>query len=108
MRHINYLVLILLFSLLFIIACSNAETPTGDVIKEPEKPPCNKPYFEFRESYCCLDKNDNSVCDKDEENEKEGVEVADPIPWNIRVRWLEVEDGGALPGCIVRQHAKHS
>src|SRR3989338_120513 len=71
MRYINYLFLILLFSLLFIIACSNAETPTGNVIKEPEKSVCNKPYFEFQESYCCLDKNDNSICYKDEESEKE-------------------------------------
>ena len=45
------------------------ETPTGKVIKEPEKPVCNKPYFEFRKNDCCLDKNNNSICDIDEKTE---------------------------------------
>lgn len=31
---------------------------------------CNDPYFEYKEGECCLDSNNNSICDKDETQEK--------------------------------------
>jgi len=27
---------------------------------------CNKPYYEYKSGECCLDENDNKICDKDE------------------------------------------
>lgn len=40
---------------------------------------CNKPYFEFMKGQCCLDADDNKICDKDEtvkEENKENIEIA--------------------------------
>ncbi|MBD3260085.1 MAG: hypothetical protein GF334_00100 [Candidatus Altiarchaeales archaeon] len=35
---------------------------------------CNKPYFEYKKGECCLDENNNKVCDKDETINPEGSE----------------------------------
>lgn len=56
---------ILLILIVFLVGCSGVETPTGEVIKEPV---CNKPYI-LVGTDCCLDKNDNSICDSDEKTE---------------------------------------
>ncbi len=44
----------------FLLAGCQAETPTGNATV------CNKPYILVGTS-CCLDANDNGICDKDEE-----------------------------------------
>ena len=33
-----------------------------------EKSKCNSPYFEYETGKCCLDKNDNKICDNDEKD----------------------------------------
>jgi len=55
--YIALIALIVVFSALF-VGCA-VETPTGNAIV------CNKPYILVGSS-CCLDANDNRVCDKDE------------------------------------------
>lgn len=57
MKRIALIVLIVVFSALF-IGCSS-ETPTGGVVV------CNKPYILVGTS-CCLDSNNNNICDNDE------------------------------------------
>lgn len=42
--------------------------------KQLEEPLCNKPYFEYMKEQCCLDANDNRICDKDETQEGDVVE----------------------------------
>tara|TARA_Y100000031_G_C8222225_1_gene386531 strand:+ start:241 stop:1896 length:1656 start_codon:yes stop_codon:yes gene_type:complete len=61
----KYLILSLVILIFLISACLSAETPTGQVIKEPV---CNKPYILVGND-CCLDKDDNSICDTDEKTE---------------------------------------
>jgi len=64
---------ILLISLLFISGCGNGgenlEDSTGNVVidtpEETNKVVCNEPYILVGTS-CCLDQNDNSICDNDE------------------------------------------
>ena len=53
------LLIIGLFVIIFISAC--------EPVPEPAPPPvtCDKPYILF-EGACCLDANNNSICDKDE------------------------------------------
>ena len=92
---LKYLIPSLAILIFLISACTNAKTPTGAVVKEPEKTVCNKPYFEFRENDCCLDKNDNSVCDSDEKAEtaKEAVvekKVLEKIDVNNKIRQYNV------------------
>lgn len=57
-----------IISLIFLFGCT--ETPTGEVIQ----PVCNKPYI-LVGTDCCLDKNDNSICDKDEIEESKVEET---------------------------------
>lgn len=40
---------------------------------------CNKPYFEYMKGQCCLDSNDNQICDKDETKEEELVEEEEEV-----------------------------
>ena len=54
-------VLSLVILLVFVSSCV--------VQPEPIQPSCNNPYFEFRDGECCLDKDDNNICDRDEEVE---------------------------------------
>lgn len=44
---------------------------TGNITPEtgngqPETPFCNPPYYEYKRGDCCLDTNDNQICDSDE------------------------------------------
>lgn len=39
--------------------------------KSTEESLCNEPYIEFMKGQCCLDSNDNQICDTDETIEKE-------------------------------------
>ncbi len=61
------LIILFLLSLLFISSCAK------EVIKESSF--CKKPYFEFRKGECCLDNNDNSICDSDEVKEEPKEEI---------------------------------
>ena len=72
---LKYLTLSSVILAFLISACTDTKTPTGNIVKEPEKTACNKPYFEFRENDCCLDKNDNSICDSDEKTETAKDEI---------------------------------
>lgn len=41
---------------------------------------CKQPYIEFKEGECCLDKNNNQICDNDEvENNMSGKQEAGPV-----------------------------
>ena len=51
-----------LLLIIVISACSNL-TPAN--LREGLKPECNKPYILVGYE-CCLDKDDNAICDKDE------------------------------------------
>jgi hypothetical protein len=62
--------------LLFVLGCSNVPV----VIEEQETVLCSPPYFEFRAGECCLDENNNEVCDAEEVPkfpEEKGVVVPD-------------------------------
>lgn len=37
---------------------------------QPEQPVCNSPYYEWQAGQCCLDKNNNQICDSDEQIQK--------------------------------------
>lgn len=63
-------IVFLLLAILFISACAK-ET----VINESSF--CKKPYFEFKKGECCLDNNNNSICDESEPKE-ERTEM--PVP----------------------------
>ena len=56
---ITYVFLVIV--LFFIIGCIT----TGTV--------CNKPYYEYKTGECCLDENDNKICDKDEVEREHNV-----------------------------------
>lgn len=63
--------LISLLILFFITGCTNQQQITGSVIKEQEII-CNSPYIRYADS-CCLDKNYNDICDKDETTPSENI-----------------------------------
>lgn len=52
------IILVLAFSV-FLVGCAN----------QAEKPLCSSPYIEYQAGNCCLDANNNSICDKDEKND---------------------------------------
>ena len=68
------LLIILLFILAFII--------TACKINPVQEPVCNKPYI-LVGTECCLDQNDNSICDKDEvkqeQPEQETISSSDGV-----------------------------
>jgi hypothetical protein len=53
------LLMIILTIGLFVIACGQQNT---EITKT-----CNPPYFEYQTGQCCLDSNNNSICDIDEQ-----------------------------------------
>lgn len=66
--------IILLFGLIAILllaGCNTNEIPQNQTNIQPT---CNKPYILVGTS-CCLDKNDNSICDSDEVKEEPKIEV---------------------------------
>ncbi len=52
------LIIIILSIVLLLAACS-------EKVLQPNQPVCNKPYL-LVGAECCLDKDDNSICDRDE------------------------------------------
>lgn len=71
---------LVLFLLVFAVACDRLKSPQLQEIAIPSKEPtepeaeelplCNKPYFEFKKSFCCLDSNNNKICDSDEKKQE--------------------------------------
>lgn len=70
--------------------CDNDETKEVQNEKEqgivneksmPEEniPVCKSPYYEYKTGECCLDKNNNKVCDEDETGEQEPTTEENPI-----------------------------
>ena len=53
-----FIILVLVISI-FLVGCAN----------QIEKPLCSSPYIEYQKGNCCLDSNNNSICDNDEKNE---------------------------------------
>ena len=54
----------IILSLVFLSGCgSDEDKTTGATVKTPV---CNSPYFEFKVGECCLDSNNNSICDTDD------------------------------------------
>jgi hypothetical protein len=51
--------------MVFLSGCSPKDS-TGGVVESA----CNAPYFEYKATECCLDKNGNSICDSDEDIEE--------------------------------------
>lgn len=43
----------------------------ASLINQNPSPVCNAPYFEYKSGDCCLDQNNNSVCDIDEKDDEE-------------------------------------
>ncbi|MDP6642246.1 MAG: hypothetical protein QGF74_02630 [Candidatus Nanoarchaeia archaeon] len=78
-------IVLFLLSLLFISACVK-ET----VIKESSF--CKDPYFEYKEGECCLDKSNNSICDKDEIKVQETLVLEELEVEEIIVEEPEVEE----------------
>jgi len=65
----NSLVIIgLLIIISVITGCGNKEI-TGDSVVNITT--CNSPYFEYKTGECCLDKDNNRICDSDEEPKEE-------------------------------------
>lgn len=59
---------IVLITILFsgCIAQQPAEKQQTTIEQTTTQPFCPQPYFEYKAGECCLDKNDNRICDKDE------------------------------------------
>ena len=76
---------------------SKKEEPVGEQPKKEnaieEKPTCNKPYYEYKTGECCLDENDNEVCDKDEITPPP---IPEPSGKNITVNVSKVIDGDTI------------
>ncbi|MBI2667981.1 hypothetical protein HYX17_04410 [Candidatus Woesearchaeota archaeon] len=75
-------IVLFLLTTLFISACSK------EVVNESSF--CKKPYFEFKKGECCLDNNNNSVCDESEP--KEEVKSEMPAPEQDKVEEAVVEE----------------
>ena len=71
-----------LLTTLFISACAK------EVVNESSF--CKKPYFEFKKGECCLDNNNNYVCDESEP--KEEVKSKMPVPEQDKVEEAVVEE----------------
>jgi len=77
---IKWLLILSIISIL-LLGCSQLETqeatPTdntslAEAPKVTEEPLCKSPYIEYKKGDCCVDSNNNKICDNDEE-EKEGL-----------------------------------
>jgi len=67
------LFILIIFSLLFLIGCK--QTPTGETIKGVV---CNEPYIRYADD-CCLDQNNNKICDNDEKEDKKTDSSYQPV-----------------------------
>lgn len=60
---------------IFISGCGNQEAIIGNAVKENGEFFCKSPYIEYQKGACCLDSNNNGVCDEDDVKAKEVNEV---------------------------------
>jgi len=58
----KFILPVFLLGLIFLSACNTV----GDAIQDIGSS-CNQPYFEYKSGDCCLDTNDNNICDSDED-----------------------------------------
>lgn len=69
--------IILSLSLIILISCSS------------QKIICKQPYIEYKSDECCLDKNANNICDDDENEKEDIIQVDSIIPKVIEGKTLE-------------------
>lgn len=102
------LMILLLAGILLLSACENldlSKVSQEDAAKIANATiVCNKPYIRFGSS-CCLDQNENSVCDKDEGGETSGSECiedkCDGVIYYQCVNGNFVNKGQAIGKCNV-------
>jgi len=89
---------LIVFSVLFISACTPEGSLNLEKVSEADVDKvirCEKPYIRHA-SACCLDQNDNKICDKDElenKEQKENYDVfEDPNVESIEVKYKEIKD----------------
>lgn len=80
-----------LFLFLFVSGCDNQEKITGNVVKEIIEDDffCKPPYIEYQKETCCLDSDNNGVCDDDDfkfkkaepKEEPKQIEIAEDCPY---------------------------
>jgi len=73
-------IILAILGVLALVGCtgSKTDTVTEDVVPEPpQQVVCNSPYILVGTS-CCLDQNDNSICDTDEAEVKPATVVEEP------------------------------
>ena len=68
--------------------CEKEKVPV--ITDELETPACTAPYFEYNDNECCLDLNDNKICDVDE-TLPELPPIIEPIP-DTTLFFYEMED----------------
>jgi len=56
--------------LIIIILISGAGCEDKTLVISEKEPVCNAPYFEYNTNECCLDSNDNKICDIEETTQK--------------------------------------
>ncbi|MBM3200031.1 hypothetical protein FJZ53_03760 [Candidatus Woesearchaeota archaeon] len=88
----KWLIALLFIVTLLLVGC---KIPTGNAVLEKESL-CNKPYFEFMKGQCCLDSNNNQICDKDEiiiqsEEKKEETQNVQTESNKIEYYWFDFE-----------------
>src|SRR3989344_5738625 len=92
---LNYIPLlaILLIVIVFVSGCTS-QTPSNT---QPQQVTCNKPYILVGTS-CCLDQNDNSICDSDEPEPKPTPLVEEPqeIGQTFTINDLQADIGNVL------------
>ena len=95
----------ILFSILILVAlisgCGNQEVITGNVVRESsDEFFCKFPYIEYQKGSCCLDKDDNGICDGDDlklnEIEEEKVNETCPFECPQNRQCLPVYKDGEL------------
>ena len=75
----KYILLTILILALLTNGCTNSpEQITGNVIIEPNEFFCNPPYIEFKKDNCCLDMDNNNICDN-----HETIQEPEPIPETV-------------------------
>lgn len=82
----NSKIFFLLILMFFLVGCGT-QSPTGQVVKQIT---CNKPYILVGDD-CCLDKDDNSICDKDETTQEETEE-----PKTLTIEDLQTDMGDVI------------
>ena len=72
MKLINLFSIILLALL---VACSQVSKDVSPKQNNKSEPFCKGDYFEWKTNECCLDMNNNQICDKDENTTKNEVTI---------------------------------